>query len=156
MEQSTTSPEQEIKPKHAGGRPSKLTPEVIEKAWEYIDWVQSEEAMIPVKDIYADGIVVGQHKVPQCPNLAGLACYLKVARETLYEWGKNNEEIRHIIKEVQSLQENLLVKEGLSGRFNSQVTNRILAAKHDYKDKSDVTSNDQPLGVVVLPPTAND
>ena len=64
------------------GRPTKYTPELIEKAWQYLTvWEQ-----------------IG-HKVP---SNEGLAVYLEIGMRTLYDWEVDPEkpEFSHIIERL--------------------------------------------------------
>ena len=111
--------------KHAGGRPTKYTPELVEKAKSYITEYQT----------YGDVI----------PSIAGLASMLKVTRTCLYEWEKVYEEFSYILKEIKQEQEKVLLNNGLSGDFNSAITKLVLG-KHGYHDKQDIET---PNGIQV-------
>lgn len=99
------------------GRPSKYTPELIEKARKYIDgqW-----------EIEGDAI----------PSIAGLAVYLKTSRETLRAWQHEDdkEEFSAMLGEMLSKQENILISKGLTNEHNSVITKLVLS-KHGYNDK---------------------
>lgn len=77
------------------------------------------------------------------PSLAGLACYLGVARETLYDWKSKEKAFSDILNEILTLQERTLLNGGLSKDFNPIITKLVLS-KHGYSDKveQDVTSSD--------------
>ena len=82
-------------PKHAGGRPSEYTPEVIEQINEYM-----EEA------------------IPQnmkIPTVEGIALKLGINRDTLYEWAKVHPEFsdtlaRMKMKQKETVNISLLVQ----------------------------------------------
>lgn len=102
------------------GRPSKLG-ECLVKAKEYLEG--------------------GYEQVGEViPNIAGLACYLKVHRATVYDYGKQSEEFSDILEGILSLQESKLVNSGLLGTFNPTITKLILT-KHGYSDKQEVHAN---------------
>lgn len=105
--------------KHAGGRPTKYTPELLEECRKYL------------KDYEV------------LPSIAGLAIHLDVARETLQAWAKDDdkEEFSHIYAKLMAMQERDLIKNGLMGVFNASITKMILT-KHGYSDKVDATSSD--------------
>jgi len=102
----------------AGGRPSKYTEETIPKTLEYMKKWES----------------LG-HKIP---SIAGLAVHLKVRRDTIHEWRKEEgkEEFSDIIENLLALQELTLSGNGLSGDFNATISKLILT-KHGYSDKVD-------------------
>lgn len=99
------------------------------------------------------------------PTIEGLALFLSVSRDTIYEWssqgstanedGSENEkaEFSDTIAQLQAKQGRIIMNKGLTGDFNSVVSKLILSAKHDYKEKSetDLTTKGESLGVVVLP-----
>ncbi|HGJ5882038.1 DNA-packaging protein [Arsenophonus sp.] len=82
------------------------------------------------------------------PSLAGLACYLGIARSTLYEYQKINLEFSDILEAILSLQENKLINKGLIGDFNASVTKLILT-KHGYSDKQEIEHSGE-LGLIDL------
>ena len=101
------------------GRPTKRTPELIERAWEYIEggWEQEGDMI---------------------PSHAGLCQAINVGKTTLYRWGEEDDavgggEIRDILNDLLEKQERVLLSKGLSSEFNSTITKLVLG-KHDYHD----------------------
>ena len=105
--------------KHAGGRPTKYTPELLEECHRYLTDYNT------------------------LPSIAGLAVRLGIARETLQAWARDNdkEEFSHIYTQLLAKQEDELIRNGLMGHFNASITKMILT-KHGYSDKVDATSSD--------------
>ena len=105
--------------KHAGGRPTKYTPELLEECRKYL------------KDYNT------------LPSIAGLAVRLDVARETLQAWARDEDkpEFSDIYAKLMAMQEDELIRNGLMGHFNASITKMILT-KHGYSDKVDATSSD--------------
>lgn len=101
-------------------RPTDYTPELLERARQYIS------------DI--DGL----------PQVAGMARFLGVSRDTLYEWAKIHDEFSDIFENVKAAQEEMLIEKGLSGDFNSTIT-KLMLSKHGYRESQDVTSDGKPL-----------
>ena len=103
-----------------GGRPSKYTPDLIEKAEAYINGGWADEGDL-------------------IPSIAGLAVHLKVNRDTLHSWANDPEKERFsdMLGEMSANQENILLQNGLANRFNSTITKLVLS-KHGYSDKVDV------------------
>ena len=103
-----------------GGRPSKYTPDLIEKAEAYVDGGWADEGDL-------------------IPSVAGLAVILDVRRETLHVWANDpeKEQFSNILGKLSEKQENILIQNGLANRFNSTITKLVLS-KHGYSDKVDV------------------
>ena len=101
----------------SGGRPTKYTDELLKISQDYITNYAIYDDMIP--------------------SIASLSLVLHVDRTTLYEWAKVHEEFSHILSEIKSEQEKVLISKGLSGDFNSAITKLVLG-KHGYHDKQDI------------------
>ncbi len=110
----------------AGGRPTKYTDELLERAGQYLD--EYEKAG------------------DQIPSVAGLSLWLGLSRSTIYDWGDDEDkpEFSHILMEILSKQESLLLNKGLSGDFNAQITKLVLG-KHGYKSHHDVEVAERPM-----------
>lgn len=106
-----------------GGRPTKLTDELIVKAEEYIYDFRSNDDIVP--------------------SVAGLACYLDVARSTLYKYEGESERFSDILERIGQKQEKMLINGGLMGDFNAPIT-KMMMTKHGYSDKqeTEVTGKD--------------
>lgn len=122
------------------GRPTKYNDELVAKAQNYLL-------------NYADlGDVV--------PTVAGLACELKIARDTVYDWSsqEDKEIFSDIVKGIASEQERMLINGGLSNTMNAMIT-KLLLSKHGYAEsqKIDNTSSDgsmvsKDLNITVVAP----
>ena len=107
------------------GRPSDYTPEIVEKAWAYVNggW---EEVGDPV------------------PSVAGLACEIGIRRETCHVWAKDEtKEFSNILSAIAEKQERQLLRGGLSSVFNASIT-KMMMTKHGYSDatKNEVSGPD--------------
>lgn len=105
------------------GRPSKLTPELVSKAREYITDFRSNDDVIP--------------------TIEGLAYYLGIARSTLYKYEDENDEFSDIAERVKQLQAKMLINGGLKGDFNASIA-KVMMSKHGYSDKqeTEITGKD--------------
>ena len=143
--------------KNLGGRPTKLTEETVNLAELYVsDCEQGLKEITVRQGLDKEGDTRWQQTAPRLPNIARLAINCRIAKSTLHEWMKpsagDDEKKANLRKRftdayvhIGNLQEACLVEEGGAGRLNPAVVNRILAAKHNYRDKTDVTSNDNEL-----------
>lgn len=121
-----------------GGRPTKLTPEVLEKARGYVQWCEEN----PLKKLLMGGKEVDAKRPP---TVAGLACHLKVGKRTIYDWEKENKEISHVLEDIRATAERILSEQGLTGNYNPLMAKFLLSADHDKREKSDVTSDGKAL-----------
>lgn len=108
------------------GRPTDYKPEMLVVAREYVGggWQKI------MKDVV--------------PTVAGLAIALGVSRDTIYDWAKQEDkhEFSDIVADLQSIQERLLVSNGLNGHYNSTITKLILSSKHGYAERTEHTGAD--------------
>ena len=105
-----------------GGRPTKYDPiETLAKTKEYI----------------RDYRTLGNEEV--IPTIAGLAFFLKVSRETIYAWAKEEEKHKFsdIVDDLMARQELALVNGGLGNTMNPTIT-KLALTKHGYSDKSEI------------------
>ncbi len=101
------------------GRPTDYKPELVKKAWDYIETYEEK---------YNDKI----------PSVAGLCSALNINRSTAYDWAKDEDkEFSDILEKIASEQEKKLVNSGLSGDFNSTIT-KLMLTKHGYSDKQEI------------------
>lgn len=100
------------------GRPTLYTPEIVEKAWGYVN----------------DGWIQAGDKVP---SVAGLACEIGIRRETCHAWANDPEkDFSNILKVIAEKQERELLNNGLSGDFVAPIT-KMMLSKHGYSDRVD-------------------
>jgi len=106
------------------GRPTKYTPELLEKCHIYLEKWQE---------------IGAQHK-DQIPSHIALADYLGITTTCLYEWNNHEDkkEFSDILEEINKLQQRVLLNNGLSGEFNSNITKLVLG-KHGFHDKQEST-----------------
>lgn len=114
---------------HAGGRPTKATPENISRAWGYVnqEWIDLGEAI---------------------PTVEGLAAVLQIHKDTLYE----RDEFSDVLGRLKNLQGSMLITGGLKGSFNPTIAKLLLSSKHDYVEKSatDLTTKGKELPTPIL------
>lgn len=124
--------------KRGFGRPTKVTPELISKAWEYVRQT-------------------GEFSYQLVPTIEGLSLAIKVDRTTIYDWEKNdaNAEFSNIVKELRASQAEKLIQNALLGRYNPMIA-KLMLSKHGYVERTetDVTSAGEKLGANIEPDQA--
>jgi hypothetical protein len=104
------------------GRPTKLTDEVIEKAWDYYENYADYGDMIP--------------------SIVGLSVALKVHESTVYNWdNEKNPNFFGILSKIKEKQHQVLINKGLSGDFNAAITKLVLG-KHGYHERQEQSGVD--------------
>lgn len=121
------------------GRPQEYTDEIVEKVQEYltlcVDTPADKES-----DIKAN---------VKIPTIEGLAVYLEVSRDTIYDWEKKFERFSYILGKLRSEQANRLINNGLAGTYNSTIA-KVLLTKHGYREGIDQTTNDKDIPTPIL------
>ena len=105
--------------KHPGGRPTKYKKEIIlPKIGQYLSQCGREQT--------------------QLPTISGLAVFLGVHKDTIYEWAKHYPEISDSIKKIAEKQRAQLIDDGLYGgkEVNASMAIFLLKALHGLKDSS--------------------
>jgi hypothetical protein len=99
------------------GRPSKYTPEILEKAKAYVDG-----------GYLACGDVI--------PQMAGLSIELDIHRDTIYDWCDDPEKqaFSDIVARCLRAQERRLLNGSLTGDLNPTIAKLILT-KHGYSER---------------------
>jgi len=89
---------------------------LLEKAQHYLDNYEEYDEVIP--------------------SAVGLALVLDITRSTLYAWAKDEDKkaFLHILDNINKKQEQVLLKNGLNNKFNSNITKLVLG-KHGYHDR---------------------
>lgn len=100
---------------NAVGRPTKYIPEVIfPQIKEYLNSVNTNEL----------------------PSVDGLALYLNVNTDTIYEWNKQHPEFSDYLKKIASKQKTQLMNDGMYGgkEVNAGMAIFLLKAIHGMKE----------------------
>lgn len=117
------------------GRPKEYTPEIAEKAREYIfqDW---------------DG-EWGRHADRICPNSYGLALFLNTTRPMLYYWAETNEDFLDSLVTLNHMEVNLNYAGGLSKRFDSRFAAQVLGSHGVINTQQNANDGSQQTNVQV-------
>lgn len=116
------------------GRPLEYSDEIITKANQYIESCNDEEVPANAENGTRSRVNV------KIPTKGGLAMYLNVSRDTLYDWSSKYEEFSYIMEKLGANQEDRLINNGLSGNYNPTIS-KVLLTKHGYREGVDNTSN---------------
>lgn len=111
----------------SAGRPTKYTRELLDKAEQYLTDFEHHDAVFP--------------------SHIGLCLYLNIHHDTLYAWRnqEGKEEFSAILQRITYIQHEMLIGNGLTGTFNSNICKLVLG-KHGYKDKHEATgAGNEPL-----------
>lgn len=138
--------EEEVKQKHAGGRPSEYNPDYVLEVDKYLDEHQDEEIKVVKQSSEKYEMFDNKLKV-RLPTLKGFAIYIGVNETTLYEWDKKYPEFSKSLDKIRTEQHNRLINNGLSGDYNPTIAKLILSANHGIREKieTDITSGGQPI-----------
>lgn len=79
------------------------------------------------------------------PMIEGFAEYLGVSKVSLYEWEGLYKEFSNALDKIRLANHNALTRGTLSGTYNPVIAKLMLSHNHGYKEKTDVTTNDQPI-----------
>ena len=113
------------------GRPTLLTPELLEKAQGYIATCNDE-----ISETEKGALAWVEVDLP---SVAGLARYIEVHRDTIYEWCKGEDELSKqfsdIVKDIDVEQEHRLLNKGLGGLYAPKIAGMLLG-KHGYSEKT--------------------
>lgn len=125
-----------------GGRPTKYKgKETIDKVKEYIDSCFD----IRYKLLKSEGKTTSyENKINvKIPSIEGLALYLGVTKDLIYDWMKKHPRFLDAIKELKQRQCERLMDKGLDGTYNPMIT-KLLLGTHGYVEKKEVDTNQPP------------
>jgi hypothetical protein len=128
----------------SAGRPTTYSEEMLEKAKEYLASCEDVE------------IERGQGQRTEytlnvkLPTVQGLAVYLKVSRDTIYEWASKHPEFSDTIEQINAEQADKLINQGLAGNYNPTIAKLMLSSNHGMREKSDVTTDGKEMPVPIF------
>lgn len=81
------------------------------------------------------------------PTIEGYALYIGVHRDTLYEWAKIHKGFPDTLREIEQLQKEQLINDGIYGgkEVNATIVKLLLQNNHGMKERTDQTTNDKDL-----------
>ena len=100
------------------GRPTNLTKEVIQQAWDYVD------------DFETHGHAV--------PSVVGLCKVINRSKSSVYRWAEEeNSDFWDILRAINENQELVTFNRALTGDYNASIA-KLLLGKHGYSDKQEI------------------
>lgn len=125
------------------GRPSKFTPSIITKTYEYIQGCKDE--FFNYQKGFGNTDTYERRVMADLPTLEGLALHLMVHRDTIHDWSKKNKDFSDALEMLLALQKQRLIQRGISNDYNPTIAKLILSANHGMKERVDQTTDDKPL-----------
>lgn len=119
------------------GHPTIYNEDTVKKVQAYLDTCEDELIQVVTGESEKGFTAYKEKFRVKLPSIEGLAYYLKVHRDTLYEWERVHPEFSDIISTLRMKQAERLINNGLSGDYNAYIAKALLA-KHGYVDSSEV------------------
>ena len=116
-------------------RPTKYDKLIVSKAQEYVDSCEDEIKQVISGE--SEKFTTFKEKViVKLPTIEGLALYLGIHKDTIYEWEKEYDEFSDVTNVLRAKQADRLINMGLSGDYNPLIA-KVLLSKHGYKEGID-------------------
>lgn len=94
--------------------------------------IYNEEYQAKAEEYLATGYI---ERGDVIPTIAGMALFMGLNRNTLYDWKADFPGIARVVDNLQAQQEVLLLANGLMSVYNSTITKLVLN-KHGYAEKT--------------------
>jgi hypothetical protein len=122
------------------GRPTDYTEDTPTKAQEYLDSCVDEYKQVVIGE--SEKFTSFKEKtIVRLPSIEGLARFLKISKDTIYEWEKIHPLFSDVLHALRSEQAQRLIDMGLSGDYNPVIA-RMLLSKHGYAERTELTGAD--------------
>jgi hypothetical protein len=130
-------------------RPIEYNEEIITKTKTYIDSCEDEVTQVVSGE--SDKFTTFKEKIRvKLPSIEGLAYYLKIHKDTIYDWEEKYPQFSDVINDLRAKQADRLINNGLSGDYNAYIAKALLA-KHGYVDRQEI-KHELPSGILNLDP----
>jgi len=141
-------------------RPTDYTPEMITKVREYLATCGDIVYEVKTRPLIKDGKHCGEeeynHKKAKIPTIEGVANYLGLNKDTIYDWEKHEDKkpFSDVINELRQIQADMLMANSLTGDY-SPVIAKVLLTKHGYRDAidTDVTTKGKEINPTAIATT---
>lgn len=112
------------------GRPTIYSEDMVLKTQEYLSTCHD------IEEDKENGI---KAKV-KIPTIEGLAVYLGIHKDTIYDWESIHPTFSDVIDKLRGIQADRLLNNGLAGTYNPTIA-KVLLTKHGYREGTDMTSD---------------
>lgn len=132
------------------GRPTKYSPDLIKEVEDYITSCKDTTEQVVTGE--SDKFTSYKEKViVKLPSIEGLAAFLKISKDTIYQWEKEYPEFSYVINALRAEQADRLINSGLSGTYNAYIAKALLA-KHGYYDRQEIKHEGTAIGFLSIDP----
>tara|TARA_R110000868_G_scaffold407688_1_gene689373 strand:- start:560 stop:994 length:435 start_codon:yes stop_codon:yes gene_type:complete len=123
------------------GRPIEYNEGLIEKTKQYLDLCEDE--IMEYHKTRGDNSNSFERIINvKLPSIEGLALYLGIHKDTIYDWCKKYPNFSDVIDQLRAKQAQTLINKGLSGDYNSTIA-KVLLTKHGYREGMDVVTEER-------------
>lgn len=129
------------------GRPTKYSPAIIKKTYEYIN--SAKDQFYNYQKGFGNTDTYERRVMANLPTLEGLALHLNVHRDTVHLWSKKYPSFSDALDVLMAVQRERLLNRGLSGDYNPVIAKLVLSANHGMRERVDTTSDDKPMPAAV-------
>ena len=129
--------QQEVKQKHAGGRPTKYRPEYCQKILEYfeIDPIQFKDIIITYKDGSTKECT--EEEAAPLPTFRKFAKSIGTYHDVLLDWCKKFPEFATAYNRAKEAQLEFIMENGLRGNFQGYFAGLYMKNMHGWRDKTE-------------------
>jgi hypothetical protein len=153
MEENTNLPAKTEKKKHAGGRPTRYRKRFCLEIFEFFDVKPCRE--VETKIVNKDGSVttITTEVANDLPFLSAFARKIGVVTNTLDNWADKHPEFLRALTTAKDMYQEMLLTNGLHGRYNSSFAKFVATATTELRDQKDVLidAHVRKYGVIVRP-----
>ncbi len=110
--------ERNAKGSYPGGRPTKYTPDMVDRLEGYM-----------------------RNCPDELPSKAGFTTIVGVHVNTIDNWGKKYPEFLWALERLKTYQECILINKGLTGAYNPTIAKLILCSNHGYRKRRDTVNH---------------
>lgn len=128
------------------GRPTKYSPEIIDKVYEYFGVEAYTKKVKQVPTSSGRVAEIEYERACDIPSIAGFAAENWVGKSTIYDWAKKHPEFSDALDWARVQQEKLLLILGMHGDWSHGLVKMMLINRHEYRDKVEQSiSSTQPI-----------
>lgn len=117
------------------GRPVEYNDQVVKRATDYVNECEDKEEQVVTGESEKFTSYKNKLKV-NLPTIEGLAVYLGIHKDTVYDWEKKYPEFSDVLHTLRAKQIRELFNKGLAGDYNPIIA-KLLLNKHGYTEKSE-------------------